>query len=73
MAAFVFKTIVTDVPVCRSRNRWQRSAGYATLDMGGWLSLTKYHSLDFSHQRLSPWKKRQASLAALTPRQMSLD
>jgi len=58
------------VPVYRSRNRWQRSARYATLNMGGWLDLTKYQSLDFSHQGLSPWKKRQASLAALTPKSL---
>ena len=29
------------VPVCRSRNRWQRSVRGATLDTGGWLSLQK--------------------------------
>ncbi|MFZ2171541.1 MAG: hypothetical protein WAW61_18110, partial [Methylococcaceae bacterium] len=41
-----------------SRNRLQRSAGHATLDTGGWL--------DLARQGLSPCKKRQASLAALT-------
>lgn len=46
------------VRLCRSHNRWQRSAGHATLDTGGWL--------DLARQGLSPCKKRQASLAALT-------
>ena len=32
---------ISFVHVCRSRNRKQRSARNATLDMGGWLDLTK--------------------------------
>jgi len=46
------------VRLCSSRNHLQRSAGHATLDTGGWL--------DLARQGLSPCKKRQASLAALT-------
>ena len=46
------------VHICRSQNRLQHSARDATLDTGGWL--------DRARQGLSPCKKRQASLAALT-------
>jgi hypothetical protein len=46
------------VRIGSSRNHWQRSAGHATLDTGGWL--------DLARQGLSPGKRRQASLAALT-------
>ena len=49
---------VSLVHVCRSRDRLQRSARHATLNTGGWL--------DLARQGLSPCKKRQASLVALT-------
>jgi hypothetical protein len=41
------------VDVYSSRNHLYRSAGCATLDMGGWLDLTN-SILEFSHQGLSP-------------------